>query len=450
MLIGLGTLSATAAVVAAAVILLSPSDSTNARSTTPGKGSENTVQASPQVPALVSEPRENDPPVEPQGNNPRPAPPPPPTYGQAERLRAVPPLDSSVMVDVSRLQPLKVRWQWRASQRGFDPHRVAFTDDGKVLVAAAEGRHEIAVFDAVTGIAARPFEGHVATDAAKRSRYVIRGLAPLPGGEIVSIAADQDFALVWDPRTLLVRRKVPCPAIESENTFSLLQTSTDGRYLLLGGSSSSSWRPALTTPPPLVVLDLSRGVEVLSFRMDWGIATFTTDSTRLVVAHDRSGLIHVYRLDTGQLESEAKALVETEDTMPIAITPDSRYVVFMSHVSDATLRWFYLCDVATGRYHSTLPVAPPEGFRIPSCPRTDWLAVTNGSIYRQTVKVVLIDSRTWVPSAQVAVEWNGWRNGSGSDFRLQFSPDGSAFALPTDGKITVFDVPPSPSGTEGR
>jgi hypothetical protein len=357
----------------------------------------------------------------------------------------IPPADPREVVDVFQLPRLNVRWQWKSATKDrVLPYRLSFTGDGKWLVAAARDLRAVGLFEASTGApSSKSFDGHARySDPRIRDTFFVRGLAPLPGGRILSIATDQRFALRWDAESLVANGGVPCPAITRDNPQSILEASRDGRFFLTGGTSVDTHNGASKRPPPVVVTELETGRTILSFEMNWGLARFTEDSSRLVVAHDRTGLIRVYRLDTGEVESEVTAPVERNDTQALAISPDGRYVMYQGIARYWNNQQIYLCEVASGKHVKTLTASPAESLRTHFSRDGKWMTIAKRGVAFPQINLLMVDTRNWIPTALAPLGAAGW---TGTEARMQFSPDGSMIATIAGDAIIVFDVPSPPA-----
>ncbi|MDB5308311.1 MAG: hypothetical protein JWO38_2513 [Gemmataceae bacterium] len=330
-------------------------------------------------------------------------------------------------VDVASLPRLPVRWE-KPTPHGGGISRMAFTADSKLLAVAGYGRKDVRVLDAKTGITSGGFTEH---------ETPVLGLASLPGGEIASLGADEAFALVWEPGTGRGKAKILCPGLSLQKPEPFLYTSRDGRYLMCGGTESDTGQPAAVPPPPIEVTDTDTGKPVVSFRMSWGVARFTADSTRLVVADDRTGLLQVFRLPTGQLASEAKAESGHQPALAVAVSPDGRFAVFLGKSDLPGGRGYNVHEVATGRYVRTIPIRPTAGFRSGFSPDGKWFRLVHTTPGGS--EVVLVDTTTWTPQAVAAV---GNTQGVQWDHGPQFSRDGKLLAIPkAGGRVVAFELP---------
>ena len=331
------------------------------------------------------------------------------------------------MVDPATLPRLKVRWEIEGG--GTPISRLTFTSDSSRLVAATYGRKELAVVDPTSGALARKFAGHDAP---------VVGVAPLPGGRVVSLAQNRGFALVWDPATGQELARVPCPQVTGQ-AEPFVYTAPSGKYLLTGGTESSNWRDAPRTPSGATVLDLTTN-STFSVPMRWGMARFRSDSARLVVANDKSGLIQLFDLPAGK-EYRAMAEGGIEPALAIAVSPDGRHVVYLGNADQADVKRYHVYDAGTGRRVRTLPLRPTAGFRSGFSPNGQWLILvhSNGDVARGN-EVVFVDTATWAPVAVASV---GDTRGIQWDHGHRFSPDGFTLVVPkVGGGLIAFDVPP--------
>ena len=315
--------------------------------------------------------------------------------------------------------------------------RLTFTADGKYLVAAAYDRPEIAVFDPATGsVVGRPFTQHDST---------VLGVAPLAGGQVLSVSGDRGYALVWNAETQKISGRVFCPPVPNRQPEPFVYASPNGRYFVTGGTESDNWKAASFTPT-IYVTDIETGKPVVFFPMRWGLARFTADSTRVVVAHDQTGVIQVVDLSTARLESEVRAEGDTGQPLAIAVSPDGKHAVFLVSHEQMGQGKFNVYEVATGRFVKTIPVPHTCGYRSCFSPNGKWLAILHidpeySSNNRQ---VVLVDTATWTPVGYAFV-YNA--RGIQWDHGMRFSPDGTRLVVPTEGgAMMAFEVPAEVSG----
>lgn len=374
------------------------------------------------------------------GDQPKPAPTPappkdkpkPPPYDgpKPPDTPIVPPPNNGAMstspVPLNSLPRLPVRWE-KPIGNGRTVSRMAFTGDGKWLAASTYGSGAIAVVDPKTGTQDGTFTGHEGS---------VVGIAPNPGGKFVSLAADQPFAITWDASTTKGVGRIPLPPVPTRVQETFAYASPNGRYLVCGGTESGNWQPAPVPPPPVTVTDVDTGKPVVSFQFSWGAARFTTDSTRLVVADDKTGRLRVYQLASGQLERETTAAGVAPQGLVIAISPDGRHVVYRG---PSVSRQLYVHEVATGRRVHTIPVSRLAGFRSGFSPDGKWLAVVCRSPSPPGTEVVLVDTATWAP---VAVAETGNTGSVQWDHGPRFSPDGTLFVVPkVGGNVVAFELP---------
>jgi hypothetical protein len=345
--------------------------------------------------------------------------------GPAEVVNPTP-LRPGELVDPATLPRLKARWEAPAGGPGIS--RMAFSSDGRWLAAAAYGRKELAVIDPTSGLAVRTFAGH--TDMPI-------GVAPLPGGQFVSLARNADEALVWNPATGRESRRFGTMRISRE-AEPFVYTSLDGRYFLSGGTESDNWQPAPPTRGGVMVKNVQTGW-TLATPMRWGVGRVTSDNARLVIAEDKTAVIRQYGLPDGK-ETRVKAEGDIEPPLTIAISPDGRQVVYLGNADRPDLKQYHVYDTATGRRVRTIPLRPTAGFRTGFSPNGRWLILVHASgDPARGNEVVFVDTATWTP---VAVAAAGNTRGAQWDHGHRFSPDGSVLAVPkANGGLIAFDVP---------
>jgi len=351
----------------------------------------------------------------------RPADPPDAVAPKPPDVAVVPP----VPVDVANLPRLKMRWS--AGPNGVRYSRVAFTDDGKYLAAAASGPPLIHVYDPQAGAQVSVFAGHDTP---------VVGITALPGGAFGSLAADRAFALAWDPATGKTSSRIPCPGVAAARPEPFLYASPDGKFLVCGGTESNNWQPAPVSPPALAITDAETGRPAATFRMSWGLTRFTADGTRLVAADDKTGQMRVFRLPAGKLESEATAAVPFG--LALGVSPDGRHAVYYATGDGPGGKSIHVYEVATGRHVRTLAIPQTTGERTAFSPDGRWFAVIRRLPAERVTQVVLVDAVTWAAVAvapvgdPVRVQW---------DHTLRFSPDGTALVCPRASGLVAFDLP---------